>query len=219
MITRPFAKLFAALSVILFSTAISAAPISFTDMPSTAGPGLKHNNFHDATLASGADGFILAWFDMGVGGGSYDPVTGDFIVNIDLYTDEALTSAIGTALGMGILNPAAFNVGDGGLIGSISWNFDATAEANGLFDATTSFYDVFYTTSAFGPANSANINGSMAMWGANGDLDPITGLYVSGVRPTLGVDFVATFVPVPAAAWLFGSGLLALAGFSKRRIS
>jgi len=34
--------------------------------------------------------------------------------------------------------------------------------------------------------------------------------------PTLNVEYQATVVPVPAAIWLFGSGLIALIGFSRR---
>ena len=36
------------------------------------------------------------------------------------------------------------------------------------------------------------------------------------VQLTLGIETI-TVVPVPAAAWLFGSGLLALAGFARRK--
>ena len=57
------------------------------------------------------------------------------------------------------------------------------------------------------------------------------GLHVSSLSIPLGGDWltswqvstvqvntaVTTVVPVPAAAWLFGSGLLALAGVARRR--
>jgi len=33
----------------------------------------------------------------------------------------------------------------------------------------------------------------------------------------LNYDFITTPVPVPAAAWLFGSGLLGLIGFARRK--
>ncbi|MFV1998506.1 MAG: VPLPA-CTERM sorting domain-containing protein, partial [Acidiferrobacterales bacterium] len=64
---------------------------------------------------------------------------------------------------------------------------------------------------------------------ATGVWDPVSGLYtlswqsLTGLGPTPGlVTFislsgVASPVPVPAAAWLFGSGLLSLVGISRRR--
>ena len=213
-------RLLITIALTLFCTVAQAAVIQINALPTNSGTGFKHNNFHDATLADGADGVKLGWFDLGVGGGSYDTGTGAFVLNIDIYSDETLSSSIGTAVGTGNLNLLSFNAFDGGLIGFISWDFDASAEGNGLSDTTMNFYDVNYgVSSALNPNYVPNtaFGNHMALWGADGDLDPITGLYTTGTHPTIGVDFVATFVPVPAAAWLFGSGLLALVGISRRK--
>jgi hypothetical protein len=212
-------KMSVALIAALFSATLVAAPISIVSLPTETSGGFQHNNFHDATLQQGADGNKLAWFDLGAGGGSYDNVTGDFIVNIDLYGDTGLSNFIGTAVGTGNLDPLAFNSLDGGLIGTLSWDFDASAEAAGLTDTTMSFMDVYYgKTSTAGYIPNTAVGKSMTLWGSDGNLDPITGLYEGvGIAPTIGVDFVATFVPIPAAAWLFGSGLLAMIGVARRR--
>lgn len=45
----------------------------------------------------------------------------------------------------------------------------------------------------------------------------ITRLYDSGIVETSYSVFSGTAVPVPAAAWLFGSGVLGLAGLTRRR--
>ena len=79
-----------------------------------------------------------------------------------------------------------------------------------------------------------NVGGDMAAFGSLGGV--IIG--ISGVSPSWGGDWdtlatdgtgfwqhsftastvtVDTFVPVPAAVWLFGSGLLALSGLARRR--
>ena len=209
-----------ALALALFCSVAQAAIVQINELPTNSGAGFKHNNFHGASLADGADGMKLGWFDLGSGGGSYNTVTGAFIVNINIYSEETLSSSIGTAVGNGNLTLANFNVFDGGLIGSIFWNFDVAAEVNGLSDTTMNFYDVNYgVSSALNPEYRPNsaFNNHMTLWGADGDLDPTTGLYTTGTHPTIGVDLVATFVPVPAAVWLFGSGLLAIAGISRRK--
>ncbi len=209
------------LPLAFLGTAAMAAPVQMTSLAFSDGGGFKHNNFHSADINKGTDGTKLGWFTLGAGGGFYDNVTGDFQMNIDIFTDSSLTTASGTAFASGNLDPLEFNGFDGGVIGSIFWDFDAAAEANGLVDTTTTFYDVNYGASSalnndYFP-NSA-FNNHMTLWGADGDLDPLTGMYEgNGVAPTMGVDFVATFVPVPAAVWLFGSGLLALVGFSRRQ--
>lgn len=50
---------------------------------------------------------------------------------------------------------------------------------------------------------------------ANGDLR--VGIHVQGFEPG-SESFVNTPVPIPAAFWLFGSGVLALAGLNRRKI-
>ena len=202
----------------LFSAAVSAAPIQIAATPTeTSGPFL-HNVFHEASSNGGTSGTILAWYDLGSGGGSWDPDTGAFTINIDIFSDNTLTTSIGTADGTGNLSAAAFNVFNGGLIGSISWNFDTVAETNGLTDKTTSFIDKKYATSSAGyVANSTTGNySSLTLWGADGDYNVNTGMFDVNTT-SMGVDLVVTFVPVPAAVWLFGSGLIGLLTVARRR--
>ncbi len=210
------AHLIGGLLGILFTGSVQAAPIAIADLPQeTSGP-FRHNVFHTADANSGQNGSVLAWFDLGVGGGSWDPVTGAFNISIDLFSDSGLTTSIGTASGAGTLVAAEFNGNDGGLIGSIDWDFDATAEGNGLFDSTTFFIDIFYATSDAGyTANSTDgTYDFMTLWGANGGFDLTDGSFTNS---TLGVDLVVQFVPIPASVWLLTSGLIGLITVSRRR--
>jgi len=202
----------------VFSAAVFAAPIQIASTPSETGGPFRHNVFHEASSNGGTSGAILAWYDLGSGGGSWNPDTGAFTINIDIFSDSALTASIGTAVGTGSLSATAFNGFDGGLIGTIGWNFDATAEGNGLTDTITSFIDKNYATSSAGyVANSTTGNySSLTLWGADGNYNVNTGMFDT-TTTSMGVDLVVTFVPVPAAVWLFGSGLIGLVTVARRR--
>jgi hypothetical protein len=211
----------AIVAVALISGTVNAAPINIVATPQETNPPILHNVFHYASGIGGTTGTIRAYFDMNSGGGSWDPVTGAFSLNIDLNQTEDLTGLdFGTATGTGTLAAGAFNGFDGGLIGTILWDFDATAEALGLLDTTMYFYDISYITSASGYQFNSTVGSydSMSLWGANGTADPLTGMFDTNTT-SLGVDLVVTFaaVPVPPAVWLFGSGLLGLVGVARRR--
>ncbi len=219
-------KILAALPFLFACTALQAAPIQILDLPSDTScevitDCLVHNMFHDSSNNGGTSGAVLAWFSLGTGGGSYDPVSGAFNVNIDLFLNSDLTGAAGTAVGSGNLTASAFNGDDGGLIGTITWTFDATAQANGLPNTSTmEFVDQFYAlTDASHVANSL-VSPFMTLWGSDCGLNLNQGSclnFIPGQVNGLGVDFVVEFVPVPAAVWLFGSGLIALVGISRRK--
>jgi hypothetical protein len=60
--------------------------------------------------------------------------------------------------------------------------------------------------------------GDVFLVGHGSNTDPSSGLY--GTRITLGIngnDPVLQTVPMPAAIWLFGSGLLGLIGVARRK--
>ena len=201
----------------VFTGAVMAAPMAINDLPTESTGPFQHNVFHSASSNGGQSGTIYSWFTLGVGGGSWDPVSGAFSLNVDLWNDAGATVSEGTATATGNLNSAAFNGYDGGLIGSITWDFTHATDSylNGLGSVTLSFLDYNYATSTQGyTANSTTAN-SMTLWGADGSHD-VNGNF-SGA--TMGMDMVATFVPVPAAVWLFGSGLLGLVGVARRKSS
>ena len=220
-------KYLAALPILFVCTTLQAAQIQIKALPTETSGGFSHNLFHDSSTQRGTSGATLAWFDLGAGFSYWDPDTGDFNLNINLYSDSGLNNFIGTAVGTSNdLLLSNFGPGDGGVIGNISWDFDATLNATGNWDDTTMwFFDRFYAVSGDGYVPNSVTATSMTLWGSDCTLNPSSGICLNFDNtlplplPSLGmgVDFVATFVPVPAAVWLFGSGLLALVGISRRK--
>ncbi len=218
-------RLAAAALAISASQSITAAPIDILQLGLEDSGPLQYSAFHVADTNNGMSGAKLAWFAIGRGdAGSWDPDTGAFVLSVHLFDDSDLFSNAGTATATGTLSEAAFNGFDGGLIGSITWDFTSATNTvlNGLGSATISLIDINYATSTNGfTANSINTN-SMSLWGAEGQYDVQTGLFDTQTT-TIGMDMVALFagdikpVPVPAAVWLFGSGLIGLAAVGRRR--
>lgn len=202
-----------------------AAPVDILQLGLEDSGPFQYSGFHIADRNYGMSGAMLAWFAIGSGdSGTWDPDTGAFSLSVQLYDDSGLTNNAGTATATGNLSEAAFNGFDGGLIGSITWDFSNATNAtlSGLGSATISLIDINYATSTKGfTANTTNAN-SMTLWGAEGEYDALTGLFDTQTT-TIGMDMVALFasdikpVPVPAAVWLFGSGLIGFAAVGRRR--
>ena len=203
----------------------TTTPLSLIGSPQeTTGP-FRYNNFHKATAANGTRGAVLGWFDLdGSLANSYDPDTGDLIANFTIYNDSGFGTPIGTAFANGSLPAGGFNGFSGGVIGTIDWaislgtsdfltymqtNFGAGPDYNVMM----SFLDVDYVTSTNRRNANTYNNGFITLWG--GDNFDGTGFDTA----LLGVDMVVQTTPVPvsAAIWLFGSGLLVLMGVSRRR--
>jgi hypothetical protein len=106
----------------------------------------------------------------------------------------------------------------------VNINFDTTAEAAGFGDTSIGYMGInrVCCSGAYAPNSLvAGIDSQiMTLWGAN-----FTGSFNGAYQgATLGMDLVLDIgttplpaVPVPAAAWLFGSGLLGLVGIARRR--
>ncbi|VAW77342.1 hypothetical protein MNBD_GAMMA15-280 [hydrothermal vent metagenome] len=214
----------AALTIGISQSSI-AAPIDILQLGLEDSGPFQYSGFHVADANYGMSGAMLAWFAIGRGdSGFWDPDTGAFSLSVHLFDDSGLSTNAGTATATGNLSEAAFNGFDGGLIGSITWDFTNATNAvlNNLGTSTISLIDINYATSTNGyTANSTNTN-SMTLWGAEGEYDAMTGLFDTQTT-TIGMDLVALFnadikpVPVPAAVWLFGSGLIGLVAVARRR--
>lgn len=212
-----------------FSQNASAALYQITDLPMENSGPFWHNLFHSADSAGGAGGGIKAWFDLdSTQSSTWDSDTGALSLHVKLYDSASLTTPLGSAsatsnnfLGTHLNAPGAQ---DGGVIGTMTWNFDSAA--TGLLGLGASilvqtFLDRDYVTSAAGfNANSFQgvdqTEGFITLWGADG-YDGIDGFDTA--QTTLGTDLVmhvVTPVPVPAAVWLLGSGILGLVGLARR---
>ena len=144
----------------------------------------------------------LASFDTTTVVGTYNDVSGAFSMTADLV-DGAVGSVTLTGtldFASGLLNPA----------GSIFADF--TSPFGFLQDGTLDFSVGQVCCTGTNPPNSFD-GALMSLWGY--------GLPDAPFEPDgyLGLDLrlELTAVPVPAAAWLFGSGLLGLVGVARRK--
>ncbi len=144
--------------------------------------------------------------------GTYDDVSGAF--DVTLATD---------LLGIPTFSLSGFMTFDNSGYLSPSSTLEITFNTL-LGDFTTDFIfgqGVVCCNTSTNPPNSFN-NGLMTLWGNN---DPaaldLSNSFLSKyfADPVLGLDLriELTPVPVPAAVWLFGSGLLGLVGVARRK--
>ena len=76
---------------------------------------------------------------------------------------------------------------------------------------------LYFVGDMFDGLDYSATDGSFDSWGTLGTIDDFTG---TGIMGTWMADsFNATAVPLPGAAWLFGSGLAFLAGIARSRSS
>jgi len=197
-------------------------------------------------VLSGVDGdFGFSGFHYAGNGGSGvngdgDPMTGSPLADIPAATGllgsyNDVTGDFTATLGSDFAPIPTFTL-SGNMLFDGSGFLASTSTLNITFHTTTLAGDFDFTTgmdfaagqvccSGTNPPNS--FDGTLlSLWGANSivDLSSITDvMYLfpeyTHANPLLGLDLrlELTAVPVPAAAWLFGSGLIGLAGFAARR--
>ncbi|TFG87163.1 MAG: hypothetical protein E4H19_03150 [Chromatiales bacterium] len=223
------------LALLLAAPLASAATIIAT--PQETGGGFVHNVFHSANSAGGASGTVWAWMDLDSSFGAsndWNAGTGALELHVNLYSDSALTTLQGTAVGTSAnllgANFSAPGSQDGGLIGTITWDFDAAGLAflQGLDGTITdlleqSFVDRNYATSTNGFQANSVAGSSITLWGA--DSASLNNTLTSGDNfntstTVLGTDLVITVgptvVPVPAPFLLLVSGLAALGALRRK---
>ncbi|SEM53673.1 VPLPA-CTERM protein sorting domain-containing protein [Syntrophus gentianae] len=189
-------------SFLLFNTIVSAAPIFFNDRAS---------------------------FNVAAGGGlSFESFENDFAVAETIVFNGftvSETSGI-NALGQlrdfpGLVN--AITDGTGGL------GYDDNDDSIGSFFAFTNAISAFGLDIATNPGSTITIGGSVnyvlplgnntpSFWGVI-DTAGITSItFDASGGPNVGFDAVSfgQVVPIPAAVWLFGSGLVGLAGLRRK---
>ena len=190
-------------------------------------------------FGAAANASLIIEFD-GSGGGMFETIDGDVIgsgINIDTIFVTSTTNDVTTTqeyqVDSGIL---AFNTGTGeageititGIVDSLNIGDVLLAETvvlfSGAIGGNESLVDGF---SVFLGTGGGNVD--LGLLNALGESQGAFTLYAF----TLGIDGVGTIttditasqleggltpeVPIPAAAWLFGSGLLGLMGVARRK--
>lgn len=159
----------------------------------------------DADAMTGTE---LASFSGLVSTGSFNDVTGSFNLVLALNGGGEVTlSNSGTGQGVLVDNPFILDV-----------DFSAPDTAS-LFDTTIVFINSINACCVgASPAPNSFDGAVMSLWGA--DFALTSGGFIPPESvPDIGLDLrlELTAVPVPAAAWLFGSGLLGLVGMARRK--
>jgi len=195
-------KTLIASALLLTTGAVNAAPVAWDGYFSMYDP---TGTQMDASLLDPA---LTAYTT-----GEIDTAAGTFtLASTSLFSGLGWTADGGTLYGEGthVVNVngdgadaisgdgnVSFTVGSGQLGGNINFNWGAT---NGI--------DVFLVWDVVGNTyTSTDVDG-----------DGILGLgMVDGPFPAFSANFDMQAVPVPAAVWLFGSGLLGLVGVARRK--
>jgi hypothetical protein len=182
--------------------------------------GYQFSSFHDANDDSPMSGTKLADITGPVISGSYDDVSGAFDAVLTVSNAGPTVTLSGNLLFVaGILNPSS----------TLSVDFDGS---NGfLSDTSIGFLPIDVCCNGTGDPNSfKDIGGvmTMSLWGASWDygnnpdgskkdFDSSAANPYSGSELGMDLRIQLTAVPVPAAVWLFGSGLIGLVGFARRK--
>jgi len=201
--------------------AASAATYDITAVLSGSDNGFSFSSLHfageDPNSSNPADndgdastGTILATFNTTPVSGTYDDLTGNLDMVLGL-TGGGTVTFVGTGFLFDAGSPNTLNS-----VGTLSATFSSPT-------ASLLNTDIIFDNSILDCCASANpapnsFDGTlMSLWGA--DYPPgVIGGVVTG-SPQIGLDLriEVAAVPVPAAVWLFGSGLLGLAGIARRR--
>lgn len=202
---------------LLLSASLSQAALYNINTVMNGSSGFNASLFHDASGASPMSGSSLADIpSVPVVSGTYDDVSGDFTATMNVSTGGTFTLS-----GTGFL----FNAGTLAMNNQLSISF--TNPSGVLVNDQIGFlpgYICCGLTDQDPNSFVSNGNGEMIMslWGANFGGGEFTGNYddATGARlATYGMDLRLglTAVPVPAAVWLFASGLIGLVGFARRK--
>lgn len=192
---KNFIHLFVTPLLIFFSQSISAAVLTFDDVP---GGSIK-DSFGDMPIYQGYSfSSTLDWIDVEGPSYYYGAHSGDFA----LINNES-------GAGM-IVEAATSDFTFGGLWAKKSRTLPDSGGRDTLFGTLSGYNDGNLVWEL-----ATGLNGSYEYYAAQAGL--IDQLRLDFGNFFLVDDLELNAVPVPAAAWLFGSGLIALLGVARRR--
>ena len=199
---------------------------SFSQLPKRTSQGMTDNNT-DLTLTSGTYGSSK----LGDGAGSWDmTVSGGTFTTSNFQVDAILTTAGGTFVQYGTITGGTIDQTSGAITLDPTGRLGAVGA--GVYNAAWNISSTATAYTQFTTGSSTNVDGTLTGHGiaANGD-----GTYnvilvsASDVGTAWGSFSTTPYVeawnvnlapvPIPAAAWLFGSGLIGLVGIARRKKS
>lgn len=178
-------------------------------------PSLIADAYANASLSATVDQFGQGVSITGTGSAEADTT----LVPMSFFSSEASTEST-LILVLQLDNIYDYTV-TSGLIQTIGPESGATYVSTSLRD-TSDGSEVFFEEIAFGESGTFSLSGTLPAGTYQYNLT--SGAFVSPI-PDFGsvsfdsVSFSLTTVPVPAAIWLFGSGLLGLVGMARRKKS
>jgi len=160
------------------------------------------------SAATGAQAAVVSAGDQLIIGGVLD-IGG--AATLDAATEITLSGVDGTA-GTGGINDVFGLVGTGGV----------KAELPPAFAPVSSFFSIDGWDFDLLTLSIVNQNENLLQLEGTGLLSDVSDSYnatwtLSAQSPT-SYDLTVTVVPVPAAVWLFGSGLIGLVGIARRKV-
>lgn len=141
-------------------------------------------------------------------------MTGSYTVDATTFTLGSATGTSGTdILGTTVGFPTPGNINNGAI------NFASFTSVANVLDIGGWQFDM---DSLLNESTSSlwKFTGSGSLTDLNGVYENTAATYVLSANPTgssYSISINATVVPVPAAVWLFGSGLLGLVGVARRK--
>ena len=201
----------------MFCSGASQATLWYvTDVLSGTDGGFGYSSLHKANDSSPMTGSTIATVNSA--SGTYDDATNQIMLTLGLSNNDTMSIA-------GFLD---FD-GSGALIGNSTVKYTGLTDLANTYNTETGMTaanflgflpgDVCcsgsYDPNSFLSAGVGDLH-YMTLWGADFTGDVFAGSYNGS---TVGMDMrlELSAVPIPAAVWLFGTALIGLVGFGKRR--
>ncbi len=199
---------------------------SFSHLPKGTSQGMEDNST-DLTLSSGTYGSSK----LGNGAGSWTmTVNGGTFATPSFQVDAILTTAGGTFVQYGSITGGTIDQTTGAMTLDPTGRLGAVGA--GVYDAAWNIPSGGTTYAQFTTGSSTNASGTLTGHGIVANSDGTYNVILvsaSDVGDAWGsfatVPYVEAWnvniapVPIPAAAWLFGSGLIGLVGIARRKKS
>ena len=202
--------------LVVASFGVNAAVYNISSVLQGNDGGYGFSSFHDANDSTPMSGPKLADISGPVISGTYNDMTGAFDAVLTVSDAGPNVTLSGTLLfdGSGFLSASSM----------IAVDFDGVSANPLLRDTVIGFLPGDICCSGAGDPNSfKNIGGNMVMslwgadWGYSGDFNDALANPYQGSKLGMDLRIQLTAVPVPAAVWLFGSGLIGLIGLARRK--